>query len=308
MRAKVSDLDLRLLRIFLAVVDAKGLSEAQATLNIGQPTISTHLATLEARVGFRLCERGRSGFHLTPKGEKFVSAARTLLDTVTDFGNSVRNMDKTLVGNLRIGLIDHAPTGLMQQVSDSIAAFRRRSEAVRFSIAVHPPRDLEEQLIHGELDLVFSYFWRHLPSMEYRSLFKERQIACCGHGHPLFAKVGIVSTEEAAEHEWTWRSYPLPNAIVVRPHESVTAVADDMEAVAILIMSGRYLGYLPEQFAEPYINKKLLAPLNPKLLTYDVKFEMVYRRPPAKDDLLLAFLQDLKGARAGTGARGNRGH
>ncbi len=76
MRAKVSDLDLRLLRIFLAVVDAKGLSEAQAALNIGQPTISTHLATLEARVGFRLCERGRSGFHLTPKGEKFVSAAR----------------------------------------------------------------------------------------------------------------------------------------------------------------------------------------------------------------------------------------
>ena len=78
---------------------------------------------------------------------------------------------------------------------------------------------------------------------------------------------------------------------MVRPHESVTAVADDMEAVAILIMSGRYLGYLPEQYAEPYISKKLLAPLNPKALTYDVKFEMVYRRPSVKDDVLLAFLQ-----------------
>ncbi len=308
MRAKVSDLDLRLLRIFLAVVDAKGLSEAQAALNIGQPTISTHLATLEARVGFRLCERGRSGFHLTPKGEKFVSAARALLNTVTDFGVSVRNMDKTLVGNLRLGLIDHAPTRLLQQVSTSIAAFRRRSEAVRFSIAVRPPRDLEEQLIQGELDLVFSYFWRDLPSMEYKNLFKERQIACCGHGHPLFAKAGVVSTEEAADHEWTWRSYPLPNAIVLRPHESVTAVADDMEAVAILIMSGRYLGYLPEQFAEPYIREKLLAPLNPKLLTYDVKFEMVYRRPSGKDDVLLAFLQDLKGAHERVGSRGKGGH
>ena len=298
MRAKVSDLDLRLLRIFLAVVDAKGLSEAQGTLNIGQPTISTHLATLEARVGFRLCERGRSGFQLTPKGEKFVSAARTFLNTVTDFGVSVRNMDKTLVGTLRLGLIDHAPTGLMQQVSNSVAAFRRRSEAVRFSIAVHPPRELEERLIHGELDLVFSYFWRHLPSMEYKYLFKERQIACCGHGHPLYDRAGAVTTEEAAEHEWTWRSYPLPNAVVVRPHESVTAVADDMEAVAILIMSGRYLGYLPEQFAEPFVSRKLLAPLNAKVLTYDVKFEMVYRRPAAKDEVLLAFLQDLKAKRA----------
>ena len=296
MRAKVSDLGLRLSGSF-SRWSMPGLSEAQAALNIGQPTISTHLATLEARVGFRLCERGRSGFHLTPKGEKFVSAARNLLSTVTDFGNAVRNMDKTLVGNLRLGLIDHAPTALMQQVSGSIAAFRKRSEAVRFSISVRPPRDLEEQLIHGELDLVFSYFWRRLPSMEYKNLFKERQIACCGHGHPLFAKAGSVTCEEAAEHEWTWRSYPLPNTVMVRPHESVTAVADDMEAVAILIMSGRYLGYLPEQYAEPYISKKLLAPLNPKALTYDVKFEMVYRRPSVKDDVLLAFLQDLKGKR-----------
>jgi DNA-binding transcriptional LysR family regulator len=296
MRANVSDLDLRLLRIFIAVVDAKGLSDAQTTLNIGQPTISTHLATLEARVGFRLCERGRSGFHLTPRGEKFVAAARSLLSTITDFGISVRNMDKTLVGNLRIGLIDHAPTTLLQQVSSSVAAFRKRSEAVRFSLSVRPPRDLEDQLIHGELDLAFSYFWRHLPRMEYRNLFKERQIACCGRGHPLFSKAGMVLAEEAADHEWTWRSYPLPNAAVVRPHDSVTAVADDMEAVAILIMSGRYLGYLPEEFAEPYIGKKLLAPLNPKLLRYDVKFEMVHPRQTGKDDVLLAFLQDLKQA------------
>jgi DNA-binding transcriptional LysR family regulator len=297
MRAKVSDLDLRLLRIFLAVVDAKGLSEAQSTLNIGQPTISTHLATLEARVGFRLCERGRSGFQLTPKGETFVLAARSFLSGVTDFGNAVRNMDKMLVGNLRLGLIDHAPTALMQQVSESIAAFRKRSEAVRFSISVRPPRDLEEQLIQGDVDLVFSYFWRRLPNMEYKYLFKERQIACCGYGHPLFATAGSVSSEEVTEHEWTWRSYPLPNAVKVRPHESATAVADDMEAVAILIMSGRYLGYLPEQYAEPFIQKKLLAPLNSRVLMYDVKFEMVHRPPSNKDDVLLAFLQDLKSKR-----------
>ncbi len=86
---------------------------------------------------------------------------------------SVRNMDKTLVGNLRLGLIDHAPTRPDATGQHSIAAFRKRSEAVRFSIAVRPPRDLEEQLIQGELDLVFSYFWRHLPSMEYKIPFQR---------------------------------------------------------------------------------------------------------------------------------------
>ena len=64
MFSQLTDLDLRLIRVFLAIVDAGGVSPAQATLNVGQSTISTQLATLETRLGYRLCERGRGGFSL----------------------------------------------------------------------------------------------------------------------------------------------------------------------------------------------------------------------------------------------------
>src|ERR1700754_2440222 len=80
--SSLAALDLRLIRVFLAIVDAGGVSSAQATLNIGQSTISTQLATLETRIGYRLCERGRSGFSLTARGEQFVEAARALLSAV----------------------------------------------------------------------------------------------------------------------------------------------------------------------------------------------------------------------------------
>ena len=297
MRANISDLDLRLIRVFVAVVEARGLSEAQAKLNIGQPTISTHLATLEARVGFRLCERGRSGFRLTPKGERFLAAANALLSNVTDFGVTVRNMDKTLVGNLRIGLIDHPPGRMMTQVSSGIAAFRKRNEAVRFTIAVLPPPRLEELLTQGELDLALSYFWRHLPGTQYHPLFKERQIACCGAGHRLFEQAGRVTREEAALFEWTWRSYPLPDAVTITSSSEVRAVADDMDAVAILVMTGRYLGYLPEHLAKPYINRKLLAPLNPAVFGYDVQFEMAHRHHAGRNEVFSAFFKDFTSAR-----------
>ncbi len=62
---KLSDIDLRLLRIFRAIVEAEGLAPAEAKLNIGRSTISTHLAELEARLGVTLCRRGRGGFELT---------------------------------------------------------------------------------------------------------------------------------------------------------------------------------------------------------------------------------------------------
>src|SRR6218665_663285 len=59
MAPQFADLDLRLIRVFLAIVDAGGLSAAQRTLNVGQPTLSSQLATLETRLGFSLCARGR---------------------------------------------------------------------------------------------------------------------------------------------------------------------------------------------------------------------------------------------------------
>jgi DNA-binding transcriptional LysR family regulator len=292
MRANISDLDLRLIRIFVAIVEARGLSEAQAKLNIGQPTISSHLATLEARVGFRLCDRGRSGFRLTPKGEKFLAAATVMLNNVNEFGVTVRNMEKTLVGNLRIGLIDHPPDRMMTLISSGIAAFRQRNEAVRFSISVLPSPRLEELLSHGELDIALSYFWRRLPATQYRPLFRERQIACCSPGHPLFDKASFVTSEDTIKYEWTWRSYPLPNSLTVNPTAEVTAVADDMDAVAVFIMSGRYLGYLPEQLAKLYIKRKLLAPLNSDIFGYDVQFEIAHRNDPSRNKILDTFLKD----------------
>ncbi|MFW8641943.1 LysR family transcriptional regulator [Rhizobium beringeri] len=56
----VSSPDLHLLRVFVAVTEAGGFSAAQLTLNVSQSTISTQMSDLEARLGLKLCRRGRS--------------------------------------------------------------------------------------------------------------------------------------------------------------------------------------------------------------------------------------------------------
>ncbi|MCH3064036.1 LysR family transcriptional regulator, partial [Listeria monocytogenes] len=64
MLRNVTDLDLRLLRIFACVVKCGGFTAAQAELNMSQSNISMHIASLEKRLGYRLCERGTGGFRL----------------------------------------------------------------------------------------------------------------------------------------------------------------------------------------------------------------------------------------------------
>ncbi len=187
MFSQLTDLDLRLIRVFLAIVDAGGVSPAQATLNVGQSTISTQLATLETRLGYRLCERGRGGFSLTARGEQFIDAARALLSAVDTFGMQARNVGRKLVGTLDIGMIGHTPVSASARISDAIGRFRARDQSVRFSILVRSPGELEELLLNGRIQIGIGYFWHRVPSLEYTEVFAEDQFAYCAKGHPLFA-------------------------------------------------------------------------------------------------------------------------
>ncbi len=295
MLGDLSDLDLRFLRVFLAVADARGVSAAQSTLNVGQSTISTQIAILETRLGYRLCERGRGGFRLTAKGERFAGLARELLGTIADFNAEARNLDRKLVGLLRVGMIGNTPLSQNARVSEAIARFRHRDEAVKLIVRVCPPGELEEGLLRGNLDVAIGYFWHREPTLQYAPLFAERHFAYCGRGHPLFGRAGGISPNEAADYSWAWRTYPLPEAQMSASPRRVTATADNMEAVAMLVLSGHHLGFLPEHFSIPLVADGLLATLNPALMHYEVTLHMVSRRA---DDgkIVQAFLDDLGAA------------
>ena len=65
---QISDIELKQLRVFKAVVDCGGFAAAETTLNISRPNISNHIANLETRINLVLCKRGRAGFALTKEG------------------------------------------------------------------------------------------------------------------------------------------------------------------------------------------------------------------------------------------------
>jgi DNA-binding transcriptional LysR family regulator len=293
LRGRLNDLDLRLVRVFLAVVDAGGVASAQLGLNVGASTISMQLAALETRLGFRLCERGRGGFRLTAKGDVFAAMARGLMSSISDFGQAARNLDKQLVGQLRIGLIGHMPPGQNQRLSAAIARFRGRNEAVKITLLVRSPVELEEYLLNGQIDLAIAYFWHRVPALRFTPLFHERHEAYCAQGHPLFERAGKLTREEVDKLDWAWRTYPLPEAGLAGPPAIVGALADNMEALSLLVLSGRHLGFLPEHYAASYVEQGLLAALNPATLRYDTTFHAVTRMRRQLNDVTKAFLDDL---------------
>ncbi|WP_377810269.1 LysR substrate-binding domain-containing protein [Azospirillum sp. A29] len=164
--------------------------------------------------------------------------ARSLLHAISDFSLRARNLDKKLVGNLNIGMIGQSPLSQNSRISKAIARFRQRDEAVKLTILIRSPIELEGCLLNGTLDIAIGYFWRRVPSLHFTPLFVERQVAYCGKNHPLYAQAGNLSPDEVRDYDSAWRTYPLPEAQLFTPPQRMTAATDNMEALAMLILWG----------------------------------------------------------------------
>lgn len=289
----VSDNDLRLIHLFLAIVDAQGLTAAEITLGLRQSTISSQLALLESRVGFRLCERGRGGFRLTDKGVRFVALARDLLTTTQEFATQVGAIDNTLIGTLALGINDQHPIAQNQRLAACLRQFRQRHRAVRVAMSCASATELETQLIQGRLDLAVSYFWRHVPTLRYVELFTEQQSLYCGQGHPLFHTPVIADLRELGHHDWVLRSYPVPEDRMAWVHPQGASTTDNIEAAIILILSGTHIGYLPTHSAAPMVAAGLLQPLAHPMLVFDVPFSLAMREDTRDRTIACAFCEDL---------------
>ena len=72
-------MELRLLRYFLAVVDAGSVTGAARLVHVAQPSLSRQLRELERRLGLTLFTRGEGRLALTSAGRHFLPIARELV-------------------------------------------------------------------------------------------------------------------------------------------------------------------------------------------------------------------------------------
>lgn len=150
-------------------------------------------------------------------------------------------------------------------------------------------------LLAGSVNAAIGYFGRRLSSLDYRQIFEEEQRAYCGREHALFGRAGQVGFAEADSYAWAWawRNYSMGEQELPHIPPDAMASSESMEAIAVLILSGRYLGYLPRHFAEPYVKSGQLAEVNPVQMRYSAGFHLVARRKPHRSEIVEAFIADL---------------
>lgn len=285
------------MQTFCTVVENAGFVGAQSALGMSQPAISTHIKDFEIRLGFQLCHRGRSGFRLTEKGLITYHRCRKMLNVISDFDADLGELRNTLTGTLRLGLIDNTVTNREFPIPEAIRRFYNRKNDVSIKLTVQSPEELERELLNGNIHLAIGIFQNRHSSLSYRHLYTEKHSFYCGSKHPLFdLPEEEITLARIKQHPISTRTY-LQHADLkgFNKTQSIASVSN-MEAQAILISSGSFIGFLPDHYAQQWLRVGEMRAINHLDLTWESDFSLAMRGAPTPQNIVKVFVSDIEAA------------
>ncbi|CAH0646392.1 HTH-type transcriptional regulator HdfR [Pseudomonas sp. Nvir] len=148
--ATMREISLDRLRTLVVISDLGSFAEAARQLNLAPPTISLHVAELEARVGAPLLNRTRGQVRPTAIGETLLARARRLLADADLALDEVRRQVQGLSGRVRLGASTGAIAHLLPQ---ALAALRVEHPGIDVQVQVLTSQASLARLREGTLDV-----------------------------------------------------------------------------------------------------------------------------------------------------------
>jgi DNA-binding transcriptional LysR family regulator len=238
---QLSDMDLRLLKVFKSVVDCGGMAAAELELNIGTSTVSRHVKDLETRLGLVLCRRGRAGFALTAEGSACTTRRCACWPRSTPFAAASTTSTTAWAGSWRWRCSTRRPPTPKARIGEAIARFTEMAPEVSLNAARGLDQRHRAGVMEGNFQIGIIPAHRSSKSLVYADLFDETMLLYCGAGHALFdASHAKLTWAKLREHHFAGLGYHSPNMeLSHRAKLSRKATGFDQEAIATLILSGR---------------------------------------------------------------------
>ncbi|MBI1340035.1 LysR family transcriptional regulator [bacterium] len=236
-------LDTELLRAFVAVVDSGGFSQAAERLLRGQSAVSLQIKRLEARVGFRLLDRGPRHVALTTEGEMILDHARRILALNDELMGRLREPE--LTGLVRLGAPEDFATS---HLPDVLSRFARAYPRVALEMTCELTLELLDRFNAGGLDLALV---KREPSVAREGMQVWREpLVWVGSGRGIVQRAGalplVVSPRPCVYRQraissldaagWDWR---------------VAYTCGSLAGLLAAVRAGLGVAVLPKEMAPP---------------------------------------------------------
>lgn len=178
------DLDLKTLRLLVAVCEHGNIKAAAAQEHIEASAISKRVARLEAGLGTPLLVRTQRGVRPTSAGLALLEHARTLLYTVDRIQSDVAAFGGGLRGQVRLVA---SASAIAEALLDDVAAFMREpgNRDIKVEIEERFSRDIVRIVRDGSAAVGVCWDSADFGGLQHRA-YRRDELALAVHaGHPL---------------------------------------------------------------------------------------------------------------------------
>ena len=186
------DIDLKTLRLFVAVSDCRSMARAAEQEHIEPSAISKRIAQLEDDLGVELLMRGRRGVQATPAGLALLEHARNVLFTMDRIVADAASFSEAggIQGHVR--LIATA-SAIAEALLDDIASFMREpdNQNIKIDIEERFSRDLVRELRDGNASLGVCWDQVDFQGLAHLPYRRDRLALAVYAGHALAGRASV---------------------------------------------------------------------------------------------------------------------
>lgn len=184
-------LDFRL-QVFYTVAKRLSFTKAAVELYVTQPAVTKHIQELEHQFGTALFDRRGNQISLTNAGNLLLRHAETIMATYRQLEFDMNALKGEPAGALRVG----ASSTVAQYVIPSVLArFHEHSADVSISLLSGNTEQIEQQLLHNDIDLGLVEGRTHHSDIRYTPFVKDELVLVCRADHPLANRDEITLNE-----------------------------------------------------------------------------------------------------------------
>jgi DNA-binding transcriptional LysR family regulator len=249
----MADVELRLLRYFVAVAEDLHFGRAALRLHIAQPALSQAIAKLERQIGFQLLARTNRRVELTDAGAVLLDRAKRTLADADDAVAAALRAHRGETGRLRIGFTESGLYGLLPAV---LREFRAEYPDVELSLSRVDGGGQLDALIRGDVHIALGRREGADRRTTTHSLKWEALLLALPRDHRL-ATSTVVALEAVA---WEPFVFPVRSASPVT-YDTMLGLCratgfspriayevDRIDLVPVYVAAGLGVGLVPEYF------------------------------------------------------------
>jgi len=259
----MTDLDLRQLRVFVAVAEECSFTRGAARLRLTQPAVSRTVASLERSVGAALLRRSTHECALTPAGLVLLAEARALLESADRVARLVQRAAAPSP-QLIVAAKPDSDAGLLPAMLDRYQRDPGRPPAALLFRETH---ELAPALRSGRADVALIVGPAGCEGLDTDELWHEPRVVVLPAGHALAGRGTITMADLDGEPVVRWPGVPGPLDRYYRgldqgpdsqPGRPGPAAASLLEALRLAEL-GRGVTFLPRSVAARFQRPGLAA-------------------------------------------------